>query len=88
MSPHRRTPACPLWEQWPQACGLFVRGATARAAAPVALVVGTVLTAANEGAQLAAGELRWSLAVKIAVNYVTPFVVASLGYLIGGRRAG
>lgn len=86
MSRRRGAPPCPPWHTWGQACVLFARGATTRAALPVALLVGTVLTAANEGAQLTSGQLRWSLAVKTAVNYATPFVVASFGYLTGGRR--
>ncbi len=67
---------------------LVLRGATARAAVPVALLVGSILTAANEGSQLADGRWRWTLVVKIAVNYATPFLVASFGYLAGGRRSG
>lgn len=67
---------------------MFVRGATVRAALPVAVVVGTILSAANEGDQIARGQWGWVLWVRLAVNYVTPYVVASVGYLVGGRQRG
>lgn len=79
---------CPPWTAWPEALVLFVRGATVRAALPVAVVVGTILSAANEGDQIARGQWGWVLWVRLAVNYVTPYVVASVGYLVGGRQRG
>lgn len=58
---------------------------TARAATPVALLVGTVLSAVNEGGQIGGGDINWVVGVRVAVNYATPFVVASMGYLSSGR---
>lgn len=58
---------------------------TARAAIQVALVVGTVLSGVNEGGDLLDGHFDWVVALRIVVNYATPFVVASIGYLASGR---
>jgi hypothetical protein len=77
---------CPPWTHRREALGLFLSGVTVRAAAPVALVVGSVLSAVNQGGVLLQGRLHIGLVVKIVVNYLTPFVVASLGYLAAGRR--
>ncbi|WP_300008300.1 haloacid dehalogenase type II [Pseudonocardia sp.] len=72
------------WSRPSQAVGLFVRGRTARTAAPVALVVGTILSAVNQGDVLlaGAGPGTW---VRVAVNYLVPFCVASLGFLSARR---
>jgi hypothetical protein len=50
------------------------------------MVVGTVLSAVNQGAVVLGGDANWATWVRIAVNYATPFLVASVGYL-GARRA-
>lgn len=47
----------------------------------VALLVGIWLTAFNEGQQLLVGPWDAPLAIKIAMNVLTPFVVANLGLL-------
>lgn len=65
---------------------LFVRGVTVRTALPTALVVGTILSALNQGDVVLdsrAGAVTW---VRIGVNYVVPFLVASVGFL-SARRA-
>jgi hypothetical protein len=40
---------CPAWSRRPEAIRLFARGVTLRPCVPVAVVVGIVLSAANEG---------------------------------------
>lgn len=77
---------CPPWTQRRQALRLLLSGVTVRAAGPVALTVGTLLSAVNQGSVLLHGHLTTGLAVKVAVNYLTPFVVASLGFLAAGRQ--
>lgn len=64
---------------------LFLRGATLRPCVPVALVVGSVLTAANEGRMIASGQLAWPALVRIGVNYLVPFLVSGHGFIRGGR---
>jgi len=53
----------------------------------VALIVGTLLTAINQGDRIASGEVDLAVALKIAANYLIPWCVSSIGY-ISARRAG
>ena len=71
------------WESYREAAWLFVHGATVRSALPIAAVVGTWLSLVNQGAAIVDGRPPW---FKLALNYATPFVVASLGYLAARRR--
>lgn len=63
---------------------MFLRGATVRSCAKIALVVGTWLSLMNQGAAIFAGRVPW---VKVALNYATPFAVSSLGFLAARRRS-
>ena len=71
------------WESYDQAARLFLRGATVRTATLIALVVGTWLSLMNQGHAITHGHPPL---VKILLNYATPFVVSSLGYLAARRR--
>lgn len=71
------------WVTYGEAMRLFVRGVTVPSATRIALVVGTWLSVVNQGAALVDGDVAWA---KVAVNYLTPFVVSSLGYLAARRR--
>lgn len=53
-----------------------------------ALVVGTLLTAINQGPAIVAGNLPGSLTWKIPLTYCVPFGVATWGALINSRRQG
>lgn len=53
----------------------------------LALVVGTWLTLYNQGGVIWAGEMGAGLWVKVALNYLTPLVVANLGLLSSTRQA-
>jgi hypothetical protein len=77
--------AYPTWTTPRQALVLFVHGVTARTAAPTAAVVGTVLSAVNQGSVLAGGHASVITWLRIAVNYVVPFIVSSIGYLSARR---
>ena len=57
-----------------------------RRALATAAVVGTALTAINQGDQLLAGNLAGALAWKIPLTYCVPYCVATWGAL-GGARA-
>jgi hypothetical protein len=76
------TPA--TWETYAEAGRMFLSGATVPSASRIALIVGTWLILANHGDTMLHGSIPW---VKIALDYATPFVVASLGFLAGRRRA-
>jgi hypothetical protein len=71
------------WVSYGEAVRLFLRGATAPTATRIALVVGTWLSLVNQGRAIADGRAPW---IKIALNYATPFVVSSLGFLAARRR--
>jgi len=60
--------------------------ATLRRTMRIAAVVGLVLTAINEGDSLARGALSFATGIKIAFNFLVPFVVSNLGVLAGTRR--
>ena len=81
MANDRRTQA--TWESYGEAMGMFLRGATVATASRIALVVGTWLSLLNQGHAIFDGRPPWA---KVALNYATPFVVASLGYLAARRR--
>lgn len=74
-----------MWTRPIEAVGLFLHGHTVRSALPTAAVVGTVLSAVNQGAVVAGGDATIGTWLRIAFNYVVPFVVASVGYLSARR---
>ncbi len=51
----------------------------------IALVVGTILTAINQGDVLLAGQWSPALAWKLPLTYAVPFIVATLGALGAGK---
>jgi len=51
----------------------------------VAIVVGTILTAINQGNILATGDFPASLYWKIPLTYCVPFAVATTGALLNAR---
>jgi hypothetical protein len=63
---------------------MFLNGATLPSATRIMLVVGTWLAFMNHGDAILRGSIPW---LKIALDYATPFTVASLGFLAGRRRA-
>jgi hypothetical protein len=69
------------WSSHFQAVALICRGATCPTAAKISLVVGTVLTLANQGAVLVAGDISAATWARVAVNYLVPFLVSSIAYL-------
>ncbi len=56
-----------------------------RRSAAVALVVGSVLTAINQGDTLLAGAWSAALAWKLPLTYAVPFIVATWGALAASR---
>jgi hypothetical protein len=51
----------------------------------IALIVGTVLTAINQGDILLAGHWAPGLVLKVPLTYAVPFLVATLGALGTGK---
>ena len=62
---------------------MFLKGATLTTASRIALEDGTWLSLMNQGRAIADGRPPWA---KVVLNYATPFVVSSLGYLAARRR--
>jgi hypothetical protein len=75
----------PSWTTLRQALRLFRRGATFSTAAPVAIVVGTVLSIVNQLQVVLDGDATWATWVRIVVNYAVPYLVASIGFLSACR---
>lgn len=69
------------------AIGVCRRRDNLRRTIRIALVVGAILTAINEGDVLIHGEASAATAVKILFNFLIPFVVSNLGVLAGDRSA-
>lgn len=69
------------WRTPAQALALFFRGVTVRAAWKTALIVGTILSVVNQGSVIADGRATWVTWARVMVNYATPFVVCSIGFL-------
>ncbi len=73
--------AVPPWTTAIDGCRLILRGVTFRTGARVAVVVGTILTAVNQGAVIVGADATVVTWIRVGVNYVVPFVVSSIGYL-------
>ncbi len=69
------------WSSYREAVGLVARGVTFRTGSRIAVVVGTLLTAINQGSVLVAGAETTMTWIRIGANYLIPFIVASIGYL-------
>lgn len=69
------------WSTWREAARLVMAGVTFRTASRTSLFVGSLLSLVNQGATVLSGRADAATFVRIAVNYLVPFCVASLGYL-------
>ena len=74
------------WSTSAQMCVLIAKGATFRTASRIALVVGTLLTAVNQGSVIIAGDAVLATWLRTLANYLIPYTVASIGYLTPFRR--
>ncbi|MEO5839147.1 MAG: nitrate/nitrite transporter NrtS [Acidimicrobiales bacterium] len=77
-TPHATVPA---WSTPLDAIRLILRGVTYRTASRVALVVGSILSTVNQGTVIANGHAVATTWIRVAVNYMVPYTVASIGYL-------
>lgn len=64
---------------------LLIRGATWRVSSRASVLVGTVLTAVNQGGHLLDGDLDAVTGLRICANYANSSLVAGVGYLSGYR---
>lgn len=68
------------------ACVYCARQENLRRTAPIALVVGLVLTLINQGSVIAGGDATALTLVRCALNLAVPFGVANAGLLSGRIR--
>ncbi len=73
------------WAEPRQAFRQLSRGATLRCCSPVAIVVGSLLSAVNEGDVLMSGRVNTLVVVKLAANLLIPFLTSSTGALLAVR---
>lgn len=78
-------PGALAWTTWIGALRLIVTGRTRRPALRVALIVGTMLSAVNQGSVLVNGHTTAVTWLRIVANYVIPYVVSSIGLLSAHR---
>jgi hypothetical protein len=52
----------------------------------IAVVVGSLLVAINQGGTLASGHVGWVVWVRVALDYLVPTCVSTLGVLAGSKR--
>lgn len=52
---------------------------------PIALVVGTALSAVNQGGVILAGGATGATWIRVGVNYLVPFLVSSSGFYASQR---
>ncbi len=74
------------WTTPLEACVQIAKGTTFRTGSKIALVVGTLLTVANQGSVIASGDASLATWVRTVANYLIPYTVASIGYLTPFRR--
>jgi hypothetical protein len=64
-----------------------VQPSTLRRTIPIALVVGTVLTAINLGGTLLGGHATFTTWVRVISNFLIAFVVSTSGFLSATRSS-
>ena len=69
---------------WCLRCALIF-GPMLRRSFLVAIIVGTILTAINQGNIIAAGDIPAALFWKVPLTYCVPFAVATTGALLNAR---
>jgi hypothetical protein len=77
----------PPWTTPLDAARLVARGVTFPTSSRVAAIVGTILSAINQGAVIVDGNASTATWIRVAVNFVVPFIVSSIGYLAPFRVA-
>jgi hypothetical protein len=73
------------WSTWPEAIRLVLTGRTRRPALRIAVIVGTLLTLFYQGEALFTGDLDAETVGRILFNYCLPYIVSSIGFLVGCR---
>jgi hypothetical protein len=75
----------PTWSSPREALRLWFAPATLRRTLLIAAVVGTILSAINQGSVIAGGHATVATWLRVAANYFVPFCVSSTGFLAASR---
>lgn len=78
----------PTWACASEALSVCRYPPNRRRVAAIALVVGSLLVGINQGGTLASGDLGWVVWVRVALDYLIPACVSTMGVLAGSRRRG
>lgn len=79
--------APPTWTTATEALAVCLHRPNRRRVGLIAAVVGTLLVGINQGAVLASGHIGWLVWVRVALDYLIPICVSSMGVLAGSRRS-
>ncbi len=83
-----RADAPPTWTCVSEAFDVCLFPPNRKRIAAIALVVGSLLVAINQGGTLASGREDWVVWIRVALDYLIPTCVSTLGVLAGSRRNG
>ncbi len=83
-----RAEAPPTWTCASEAFDVCLFPPNRRRIAAIAFVVGSLLVAINQGGTLASGHEDWVVWIRVALDYLIPACVSTLGVLAGSRRNG
>ena len=72
-------------ERW-RALSVCAKPVHLRRTLAIAIVVGTIFTLVNQLGPFVHGHGTWITGLKVALNYVVPFVVSNLGVLAAHRK--
>jgi len=85
--PNLRQEAPPTWCNAREARAVCLYRPNRRRVALIAAGVGTLLVGINQGSVLAIGHLGWLTWVRVALDYLIPACVSTMGVLAGSRRS-
>ena len=85
MTDARRDPA--TWSTAREAVAVCCQQVVLRRTARIALLVGTILSAVNQGGVILGGDASGVTWLRVAANYVIPFCVSNAGVLSATRAA-
>ena len=85
MTGARRHPA--TWGSAREAVAVCCQQVVLRRTVRIALLVGTILSAVNQGGVILGGEASALTWLRVAANYIIPFCVSNAGVLSGTRAA-
>jgi len=76
----------PSWRTASEAVAVCLHRPNRRRIGLIAAVVGTLLLGINQGGVLASGHVSWVVWARVALDYVIPMCVSTMGVLAGTRR--